>query len=111
MTLMEVRCCCRPEKLLGYLPAPHDGQTHGIFAARLTLQPRDPMQPIAALVDFEQVRMDVLPFAMPDSDSMLTPPSWRTSMAYRADGVDLDTLLRIPGFMKAAPEREVGHRE
>jgi hypothetical protein len=107
MTLTEVRCCCDPLKLLGYLPSPPDGGAHADFTLAPVFQsPAPGPRPVTEYLPGGHVRLSLCEFAIPDPE--YTPGSmfgmYIRGLAYRADGVELETLQRIPGFLTAVPE-------
>jgi len=91
MNVIEVRCCCQPEKLLGWLPTPDrlycGGRVTYVIPPRVdgpvlrgfTIQP-------AAVVVFE-----VAMVRAKDSSEWL---------ALKGDETPLELLRRIPGFQE-----------
>lgn len=74
----EVRCCCEPQILLGWLPGP----------------------------DARQITYPLLPMTRRNISSINLPVDTfndgrRHYKAIKADGVPLETLRKIPGFIEA----------
>lgn len=102
--LLDVRCCCQPQKLLGWLPAPEGGRSR-----RFVLRSPYPSgqrwtdgaeEPTA--IPINEVRLDVCEFFDAPKNGDGSRPPWRdTQEAYKAEGVPLETLRLIPGFIEA----------
>lgn len=82
MNRLEVRCCCDASKLLGTLPAPSGDAWEKVFAVPSSTLFGSLSLPIG------QYRPSV------DGDWV---------RAYKADGVSIETLRKIPGFIEAMP--------
>lgn len=96
---MDVRCCCRPEKMLGSLPV-MDAVRVGDLVRFVVMKPAMRMADFhwraAALPtanDIRHVQMEVLDWSDPKTRD--------AGVAIKADGVDIETLRRIPGFIEA----------
>lgn len=88
--MLEVRCCCVPEKLLGYLP--NQLGDWGVF----------PLKGVADWVPSERL-------SLWDSDKQIRIPIARfrphptrgspDRYAYKAEGITLDELKKVVGFV------------
>lgn len=92
----EVRCCCRPEKLLGWLPAP-EGARECRWAIvdesirNVVIGPREAVAAIA--VPVRQLRLPIM---------RVTPFSGASYDAIKAEGVTIEELRQLHGFKEAA---------
>ncbi len=92
---LEVRCCCQPQKLLGFITV-EPGAT---FVQRALIV--DPpsgfasMFSVAPVACEKQVRLPV---------QEIYTDTGRRYRAVKAEGVSLDVLLRVPGFRPANPQ-------
>jgi hypothetical protein len=96
MIRLEVRCCCVPEKVLGTLPVDHcplpgDRITFPLMTRYSRPGPRE-----------------ALAKTMAERPSIMFEVSMWSSLeeagvALKREGVDLETLRRVPGFIEAAP--------
>lgn len=77
--LLEVRCCCQPQKLLGWLPVPDARRKSVSFGA--------------VVLPIDQINCEVAGVEV----------SYR---AVKADGAPLDLLRGIPQFKEAPIEDE-----
>jgi hypothetical protein len=99
MKRMEVRCCCSPRKLLGTLPVP-DLTDAGTSVEFSVMQPR---------VNFNHWRDESVTRAPANRHLTLQAENFQASdgdqmvagIALKAEGVPVETLRRIPGFIEA----------
>ena len=94
----EVRCCCNPDKLVGWLEMPE--RDKGAFVVQLDAT--DYWDPNGQ-VDVLRLEVDILSTAviniadlLHDNDEFL--PKITGYKAVKAEDVPLETLKRIPGF-------------
>lgn len=76
--MLEVRCCCTPDKLLGWLPAPQYGR-----AQKFLLRGESPLG---------FLRLEVCRFSY----------FGRIHNAFKAESVDISVLRQIPQFIEAS---------
>lgn len=91
MKLMEVRCCCQPQKLLGYLPV-IEGQTRMRYVLRPT-EPDDGQR-------FQQIELRLGAFndaRMNEAGDVVRD----THLALKAEDIPIEVLRRIPSFVEA----------
>lgn len=91
--MREVRCCCTPTKLLGWLEWPDESRIEMRFQLCDSILSAviGPRYPIASAV--EEIRL-VLDYYWPKAG--------KGYMAVKAEGVPLETLRRIPSFKENA---------
>ena len=99
--MMEVRCCCKPENLIGYLPDPINRNPLQTF---LTAQPFEPIRPIGAISD----EMEVV---LPETIQLKVRPLAEGGFAYSSEGHDEATIRALPGFVPAATEAGKGTKK
>lgn len=99
MKRIDVRCCCRPKKLLGTVPVP---DAHGDRHTFSLMQPR--------VHDFTAARLKVGAGTSPRSitlpiDSFVDMSGChpKYGLAVKAEGVAIETLRLIPGFIEHKP--------
>lgn len=113
MKLMEVRCCCRPAKLLGYLPEPSSGnfwvfplrydvRTFGLGESAVDVRELDPSVKLEVHY-FDRRAVDMPPELAAAARVAPLKAKGRSGFAYKAEGMTLEELRRIPGFMEALP--------
>lgn len=106
--MLEVRCCCRPEKLLGWLPVRDRDAWNG---ARVHFPVQQVFDYRGSLATFEGLR--------PELFERLTPPAitltvgclhgsragraLRAHLAFRSDETPLAVLRLVPGFVEHHP--------
>ena len=102
MKRMEVRCCCTPKKLLGTLPVP-DG--HGFDVPFVVMKPRN--RSIQAMqergrqgVGIDRVTLTVTGWVDLQCSAANGEVSRVEGIALKADGVSIETLRLIPGFIE-----------
>lgn len=78
--MMAVRCCCQPKKVLGYLPKA-EGRA-AVFYLRSAAG--------------HEIQTIVLPIAI------MQHGDGTRELAYKADGVSVEQLHRIPRFVEIA---------
>jgi len=79
MRQFEVRCCCIPERLLGWLDVPEDARREVSFA------------------QFEDGYLKAVTLPI----EMLSTPGRPGYWAIKAEGMTIDELRKIPGFKEA----------
>lgn len=96
MKRIDVRCCCTPGKVLGSLPV-RDDTSAGEVVRFVVMKPRTraaPARTTALIVSISEVCLTAETFA----DLSGAHPKY--GIALKADGVELETLRRIPGFIE-----------
>ncbi len=99
--ILEVRCCCQPQKLLGWLPVPddvRDGDTvcftknecHA-FAEQALFQPSHFVRITLPVATFREMRGGV-----DEEDVQVTQ-----HLALKSEETPIDVLRKIPGFKEA----------
>jgi len=92
MKRMDVRCCCRPDKLLGSVPVPDSTQVGTEVTFHL----------VRAMSVVEAFR-GATEFVSPERIHLVAT-EWSSfgqrGVALKAEGVPVETLQRIPGFIK-----------
>lgn len=78
--ITPVRCCCQPKKLLGFLPRTGDSRTHHF----LTLEGKRIELPLAQYYEVDKIGEK------------------RIEIAFKAEGLRIQTLEKIPGFKKSS---------
>lgn len=99
MRRVEVRCCCQPARLLGTLPIPDNAQSwsYPVCKASRVTSPQALLRAASAGAKPETLTLELQKFAViVDGRSV-------TGIALKADGVPLEKLRRIPGFIEAKP--------
>lgn len=90
---MEVRCCCVPQKLLGWLPVPYPNLKsvrYWLVHPSAKWAPKGSETGETALGEYLEMRLeDYLP------EGAATP-----YRAIKAEGIPLETLRRIPLFQE-----------
>lgn len=87
MTRLEVRCCCQPQKLRGWLDVPeHAVKNGGVAVFPLRTPPNARWD-----APFETVRLEVARMVKGTKD-------W---LAVKSEDLPLETLRRIHGFVEA----------
>jgi len=96
---LEVRCCCQPQKLLGWLPAPDDVQigqvirfqvrpARWVFARKSSVPDATPQ--------YEPVDTIALPVASLGAGYLNGEPI--TRLAFKSEETPIERLRLIPGF-------------
>lgn len=100
MALMryEVRCCCQPQKLLGWLEAPERATTVS-YMIRRALILDDEANAIDGPAAIEHIELPITEIYF-GSICDLESKRYR---AIKAEGTPIETLRRIPGFIEAEP--------
>lgn len=94
---VEVRCCCQPQKLLGWVEVPRAKLYEG-HHVRLLVTP----DPRALLAVGASPAPEIAGFAflsLPIA-RIATPENSRGWLAVKAEGVPLSTLRRVAGFIE-----------
>ena len=96
MKRLEVRCCCQPQKLLGTLPVTDN---HGASFQFTVMKPRTydfdfSRLPITTPVNRQFVTMPIESFVD------MSGPHPKYGLAVKAEGVPIETLRLIPGFIE-----------
>lgn len=94
MKRMEIRCCCTPSKLLGTVPVPD----HSGSLISLPLMGRADAGRPPARIEFE-----VATWARDVFDRDLGGYVRVPETALKHEGVTIETLRRIPGFIESTP--------
>lgn len=76
----EVRCCCQPQKLLGWVELANFQSRSYTFSLR-----------VPGERSFDYLSLQLCPFINENG---------RQYLAFKADGVPLETLRRIPSFIE-----------
>lgn len=96
MKYVEVRCCCEPMKLLGYLPVPDRTPIAPGVSVKFLLPPR-----AASSLRSASWRL----FERPEILTLTITPYGRGDMseglAFKSDDTPIETLRRIPNFLEA----------
>lgn len=93
--MVEVRCCCQPKKLLGYVEVPEDAVRSGntyMFPVRAVVEHLIPNDSLAVI----KTEVVNLPIA-----ELFTNGGRR--LAFKSEETPIETLRRIPGFVEATP--------
>ena len=96
--MMEVRCCCTPQNLLGYLPSPADVR----HRQRVTFLTDDGVsifsepQSVESLMAVPTIELEVKELRV-------------GGFAYSSDGHSLEEIQEIPGFRP--PTLEMAHKK
>lgn len=100
--MVEVRCCCTPTKLLGYLDVRDDLVRQGNVVGFAVCSPVDTWQTTADLeaIRFERVDLPIEKFWKTDVSATT---GWTTNLAFKSEETPIETLRRIPGFVEATP--------
>lgn len=105
MRRMEVRCCCTPNKLLGTLPV-----TDRVFNGNEQSMEFPLMGVPSQGLPYSRITLDVAEWVEsriigPLGDLLVQLPMdyglSRSGVALKHEGVTLETLRRIPGFIEA----------
>lgn len=88
----EVRCCCIPQKLLGYLHAPNN-VSEWRWAVKQSM-------PWTRILHADQMTTPITHIKLPIALIYLGE---RCYPAIKAEGVEIDTLRNIVGFEEAMP--------
>lgn len=92
---VDVRCCCEPGKLLGYLPV--NARFQIVPGARyswaLTRPPATRWQPLERST-VDTLTLEVVP--------LITPfyPNVQIDLAFKSDDTPIETLRRVDGFIE-----------
>lgn len=90
---MEVRCCCQPQKLLGWLPVPDD--VHDGRVLRFIVRPaRWEFTSVEATPEYKKVDEIELPVARLGIVGV-------TILALKSEETPIERLRLIPGFVEA----------
>jgi hypothetical protein len=113
---LEVRCCCQPQLLLGWLPVPDACELRVGEVCRYVAHERLHRWPVRdGQLSIEQVRRstaEVVAFEIREwhgPDLPVAGGPWSTRLALRAEGVELDTLRRIRVFVESLEMDEDEH--
>lgn len=89
---MEVRCCCVPQKLMGWLHWPNRAQTVMNFTLlnRVPFAPDERAAPLNSRTEFVTLKISHYYY----------PESGRYHEAIKAEGVPIEKLRRIRGFVE-----------
>lgn len=99
MRRVEVRCCCQPFKLLGTLPLPDNARSwsYPVCKASRVTSPQALLRATRGGIRPETVTLELHKFGVVEGGRLVT--GW----ALKADGLPLEKLRRIPGFIEAKP--------
>lgn len=90
MIRLEVRSCCQPQKLLGWLEAPDDAH---VGMVRLF-----PVYPLGRIVgNGESLYLDIVTLPI----AAFYSPAEGERLAYKSEETPLEQLRLIPGFIEA----------
>lgn len=92
MTELEVRCCCDPRRLLGYLPAPDDAKSGQVMSFKTQTDWK-------TCFESDWQPLDTVTFA--ELEISIVGLSGRERLAYKSDHTELQTLRKIVGFREA----------
>jgi hypothetical protein len=96
MKRIEVRCCCQPQKLLGTLPVP-DQTGLGAMVKFVVMKPRTYAQPRG---HNRPLNGDPYIHLPTESYADMTGPHPKYGIALKAEGVSIEQLRLIPGFIE-----------
>lgn len=109
MPMLDVRCCCEPLKLLGWLPAPD-----GVFAGdSQTFLLRHPVMPPPCIVPKDCITLQIAKWVTLFAEDDPTILALRKlsgdaavkrisgGLAFKADGLSIDDLRNIVDFQEA----------
>lgn len=88
MKRVEIRCCCEPTKLLGTVPV----------IASLVVVGRTVILPLVGVPERGLRRGEI---SLEVAEWKRSPLDVDGAIALRGDGIAMDTLRRIPGFIEA----------
>jgi len=94
MRRVEVRCCCSPLKLLGTLPMPENATRFNFVVMPPASMMAPPLGRYMRAQKAPAYQYLTLEFSEWFAGSM-------SGYALKADGVPIETLRRIPGFIEA----------
>lgn len=99
MRRVEVRCCCQPARLLGTLPMPdrQPSWTYPVCKAPRATTPQALLRAASSGAKPETLTLELHKF------ELIVDGRPATGIALKADGVPLEKLRRIPGFIEAKP--------
>lgn len=96
MKRLDIRCCCEPAKLLGSVPVP-DSASAGQAVKFVVMRPR------VRTADASSLRFTAAPREIVlkvEAFTAFGDAHPKFGVAVMADGVDVETLRRIPGFIE-----------
>lgn len=103
MRRVEVRCCCEPQELLGTLPSFDkvrigERVTFPVMKPRTRVPTRGPLNvnPLA-------ISLQLLAWRNEKRCALTGEIVLEDGVAFKADGVPIETLRLIPGFIEAKP--------
>lgn len=95
---LEVRCCCQPTKLLGYLPLPPGVEPAAGKTVRFCWNVRNAGEWVAFGLVTPTVLHEIrLPIERIENG---TGYAW---LAFKSEETSIETLRQIPGFLEARP--------
>ena len=86
---MEVRCCCKPQRLLGWLKVPDTARRGTII--HFTVWP-------SARAEVNQASFEVKQISLPVDTYAYAENSYHERLALRSEDTPIETLRLIPGF-------------
>lgn len=98
LAMMEVRCCCHPKKLLGWVPVPK--QPVIVIPARVVaLWAEGELQPETVVIQQYELRVEQFNQLFPDGNM-------RSYYALKAEDVPIEVLRSsLPGFIENPEEQ------
>jgi hypothetical protein len=87
---LEVRCCCTPLKLLGWLEWPDDGRRSMRFLLLRTMAEFE--------WDNDQVKIDAIELEVSSYYSVYGRAAPTSYKAVKDEGLPIEVLRRVPGF-------------
>lgn len=99
--LLEVRCCCEPEKLRGYLPYPTIFRDEPARGQRIMFPVQRPGGALERLVlSIEALeRTELVP--IPDTDGSFFELTVRRRLAYKGEETPIEVLRAVPLWIEA----------
>lgn len=100
---VEVRCCCQPKRLLGWLPVDELKIWEG-SKVRFLVAPARTFRELGAAPISElavsTLELPILTACLPDADG-------GRRLALKSEETPIETLRRIPGFVEARGQGEI----
>lgn len=103
MKRMEVRCCCKPQKLLGWLPVPASaalGETLHFTIPPVVRFLGTPLEPQG----FTEEGRRVISLPVEMFGGVIRPGVFGEHLALKSEETPLETLRQIPGFVEKGRE-------
>jgi hypothetical protein len=99
--MLEVRCCCRPENLLGWLPVPERDVWNGARVA-FRIPARVESRREQGIITVSAYRAEHIWLTVAHYQCSAGGP-FRGHLAFKSDDTPLETLRRLPGFVEHHP--------